>query len=368
MGSETKQQTGTQSTTPWAGAVPHLNNIMATGEGLFRSGQGVTGNGLTPVNPTLQYAQSGITANAMAHPGNNQIPWANALNSITSNGLTSDMQSQIAGMQGMARGDDNNPYLQSLLDTQANRLRNQVGSSMSGGGRYGSAGHQDALVRSISEAQNPILMQAYENNRNRALQANQAILGAQGQGAQRSLGYSALAPELDNLSYRPFERVGAVGDYLQTRQQSEYDRSQMAPWENLARYGSALGYTSPFAAQATSTTGSQTSKQPYSFMDYMKLFTPNTGGFSTAGSAVGGLSSLAALSDRDAKTDIKKVGKNERTGLDIFAYRYKGDPKSYPKVVGPMAQDIEKKYPGSTERIDGKLVVKPKAVGLLEAV
>jgi hypothetical protein len=74
---------------------------------------------------------------------------------------------------------------------------------------------------------------------------------------------------------------------LQTRQQSEYDRSQMAPWENLARYGSALGYTSPFAAQATSTTGSQTTKSPNSFMDYMKLFTPNASGDSQAGVLAG---------------------------------------------------------------------------------
>jgi hypothetical protein len=383
MGGETKTQSGTQTATPWAGAIPHLNEIMGNAQRLYTDGTQGIGTAINPtganapINPMLNIGQAGMTykANTDAVTGAASYPWNDSLKQIQGGGLSPDMQSQIGKLQGMAGGDDNNPYLQQMLDTQANRLRNQVGSTMAGGGRYGSAGHQDALVRSISEAQNPILMQAYENNRNRMLQANQAILGAQGQGAQRALGYSALAPELDSLQYRPFERISAVGDYLQGRDQAELDltranfnRAQLMPWENLGRYGEALGYTSPFSANAVSKTTTATEKSPNSFMDYMKLFTPNAGGYSSAGSILGGIGSLAALSDREAKTDIKKVGTNERTGLDIFAYRYKGDPKSYPKVVGPMAQDIEKKYPGSTERIDGMLVVKPKAVGLLEAV
>ena len=58
------------------------------------------------------------------------------------------------------------------------------------------------------------------------------------------------------------------------------------------------------------------------------------------------------------KTDITRLGKDKATGLPMYAYRYKDDPKSYPKIVGPMAQDVEKKFPGSTERVNGKLVIK----------
>lgn len=65
----------------------------------------------------------------------------------------------------------------------------------------------------------------------------------------------------------------------------------------------------------------------------------------------------AALSDETEKTDIKKLGKDDETGLDIYAYRYKGDPKDYPKIVGPMAQDVEKHYPDATRRVAGKLTV-----------
>jgi len=46
------------------------------------------------------------------------------------------------------------------------------------------------------------------------------------------------------------------------------------------------------------------------------------------------------------------------TGLDVYSYRYKGDPKSYPKVVGLMADDIEEKMPGATQEVAGKKAVK----------
>lgn len=42
------------------------------------------------------------------------------------------------------------------------------------------------------------------------------------------------------------------------------------------------------------------------------------------------------------KTDIEELGVDPRTGVKTYAYRYKGDPKTYPKVVGPMAQDAER--------------------------
>src|SRR4029077_11835179 len=48
---------------------------------------------------------------------------------------------------------------------------------------------------------------------------------------------------------------------------------------------------------------------------------------------------------RHLKTDITKVGVHQPTGLPMFSYRYKGDPKSYPKVTGRMAEDVAKVAP-----------------------
>lgn len=83
------------------------------------------------------------------------------------------------------------------------------------------------------------------------------------------------------------------------------------------------------------------------------------------GAAKAGLAMLPSASDKDMKTDIKKLGKDKETGLNIYSYRYKGDPKTYPKVVGPMAQDIEKQYPGATKRRGGRLTVHAGAMNSL---
>jgi hypothetical protein len=58
------------------------------------------------------------------------------------------------------------------------------------------------------------------------------------------------------------------------------------------------------------------------------------------------------------KTDVQKVGKDKQTGMDVYSYRYKGDPKTYPKVVGLMADDIEEKMPDAVETVAGKKAVK----------
>ena len=77
--------------------------------------------------------------------------------------------------------------------------------------------------------------------------------------------------------------------------------------------------------------------------------------FGLGGSLLGG---LGKLSDRRDKKDIEKLGKDPETGLTMHAYRYKSDKPNVVKTVGPMAQDVEKKYPGSTEKIGGHMVIK----------
>lgn len=70
------------------------------------------------------------------------------------------------------------------------------------------------------------------------------------------------------------------------------------------------------------------------------------------------LPALFALSDETMKKDKKKVGKDKKTGIDIYSYRYKGDAPNSPKVVGPMAQDVEKMFPSAVVNIGGKKAVR----------
>lgn len=81
---------------------------------------------------------------------------------------------------------------------------------------------------------------------------------------------------------------------------------------------------------------------------------------SGGGNAISGLAGLASIAksfgficDRSRKTDIEEVGVDPDTGLMLYAFRYKEDPKSYPKSIGPMADEVEAKFPGSTRVVGG---------------
>jgi len=72
---------------------------------------------------------------------------------------------------------------------------------------------------------------------------------------------------------------------------------------------------------------------------------------------LGVFSLLLGLSEDDTKTDKEKVGKVPGTDLDMWAFRYKKDPKTYPKVVGVMASDVEEKMPEFVHKVEGKRVI-----------
>lgn len=67
--------------------------------------------------------------------------------------------------------------------------------------------------------------------------------------------------------------------------------------------------------------------------------------FSMAGSLMGGL----MMSDRDTKTDIKKVGKLDN-GLTVYSYRYKAGG---PMQIGVMADEVEDVHPEAVHDVGG---------------
>jgi hypothetical protein len=128
---------------------------------------------------------------------------------------------------------------------------------------------------------------------------------------------------------------------------AKFDEAKNYPVEQLNMRLAALGM-SPYG-KTTTGTGTSSTETPTDWA------TVGLGALKSApgiiGSAAGGgsgLLGLLALSDRDSKTDIQKVSDGE---IPMYAYRYKGDPKTYPKIVGPMAQDIEKKYPKAIKKV-----------------
>jgi hypothetical protein len=143
-----------------------------------------------------------------------------------------------------------------------------------------------------------------------------------------------------------------VGDQQQQQGQKALD----APWTALQRLLATTPMNQMNTAGMSEKTQPDTSPSPLMKilgMGASLLGAPMTGG----GSIAGALAGAAGLSDKNMKTDITKLGKDPDSGLDMYSYRYRDDPKSYPKVVGPMAQDIEKANPGSTRKIGGKMIV-----------
>lgn len=289
-------------------------------------------------------------------------------------GLTNYQPGQVnAGqLSGTDLSSYMNPFTQSVIqsgmnaiDAQRMQALNQVGdqairTGAFGGSRQGvvegvtnaAAANQAGQLASQLMAQNFGQAQsAAQNDINRNLQAQQLNqqAGLQGAGlnlsAANQLGNLAGAGQQSFLSGLQAALAGQQALQGQNQnvldaQRQYYTEQQQFPLQQLQVPLQALG-VSPYGSTTTQSV-------------------PTTG--SPFLSGLGGLMSLFGgggfFSDKNEKTDIKRLGKDPETGLDMYAYRYKGDPKSYPKVVGPMAQDIEKKYPGSTAKIGDRMVVK----------
>jgi hypothetical protein len=132
---------------------------------------------------------------------------------------------------------------------------------------------------------------------------------------------------------------------------AQWQAAQAYPYQVAAYLAGITGGIAPSMGGTTNTTGFGTSNSTQQ---------QSGGGGTGAGlltSALSMLPSLFGASDREDKTDIKYLGKEPETGEKLYAYRYKDDPKSYPKVIGPMAQDIEQHSPERVAEVGGHKVV-----------
>jgi hypothetical protein len=210
---------------------------------------------------------------------------------------------------------------------------------------------------------------------NQAVQQNQAGLNLQASSGMGALGNAAQQSQLQNYG----EQLSAGGMEQQQAQNeinanmAAFQQAQQYPYMQLGVLQSALGMT-PYG----NATQGQTVQQVQSAPNYLQaatsglqmlggLFSAPAGGTSAM---TGASNFFGGLSDRRLKTDITKVGRHP-LGINIHAYRYKGDPKTYPKVVGPMAEDVAKKFgPAAVAEIPGsggKMAVHPAVMGALAA-
>jgi hypothetical protein len=198
---------------------------------------------------------------------------------------------------------------------------------------------------------------ASQVNASQALQAQQLNQAAGLQGAQQRLAAAGMLGNLGTTYQDARQQDAAI---LESIGQQRQAMNQAALDEAYARYQEQRNYP----IEMLNLRLGATTATPYGTTTSGSQFVPRgnnlLAGLGAAGSAASGFAALAPLlgfSDERMKTDIEKVGKDEETGLTMYAYRYKGDPKTYPKVVGPMAQEIEKKYPGQVTEVAGRKAV-----------
>ena len=238
---------------------------------------------------------------------------------------------------------DQNRQMQGALANQAANMQGQIANRDTGL----QLGQMDQRSQLANQA---ALMQAALANQEtdlRSQMANQqATQNDYARQLQAALGMGSLGNQANAAMGGDISRLLSIGGMQQEQEQKylsdAYNRFVEArdyPKDQLNVRLSALGM-SPYGKTQTTTESSPT----------------NWGGVAQgAGSALLG---LAMMSDKSMKTDMQKVGKDKATGLDVYSYRYKGDPKSYPKVVGLMADDVEDEMPDAVETVAGKKAVK----------
>ncbi len=188
----------------------------------------------------------------------------------------------------------------------------------------------------------------YNQQQQQAIQTAQNAaygLGQLGQNAQQSALQGIQALLGTGAQQQQLQQQQLTGAYQQWLQAKAF------PYQQAGFYSGIASGIAPNMGGTTNTTsfgmGNQQQQQA-------------SGGGGAAGMGMSVLSmlpSLFGMSDKDDKTDIKYLGKDDESGEKLYSYRYKGDPKSYPKVVGPMAQDIERHSPERVHEVGGHKIV-----------
>jgi hypothetical protein len=267
-----------------------------------------------------------------------------------------------------------NPFQQQVIDTTNALARQQLGQQQSGiqgqasqANAYG--GSRQGVQQGVAQAQGALGMantnaqlqsqnfqqaqQAATGDITRDLtaqqanqQANQANINSL---IQAGSGLGALGQDAQTNQRQQFLELSTAGGQEQQQaqnqiqaQMNQFNQAQQYPGQQLGVLQSALGMTPYGSTTMGASSGQQTTTQNPSIASDIFGGLQSLGGMFGAG---GPLSSLLPGSDRQLKTDITPIGKHPPTGLPIYSYRYKGDPKSYPKVTGPMAEDVMKVAP-----------------------
>ena len=214
-----QQQNQQSQSQPWAQAVPTLQNILNS----------LNGMGTAPT--AGQTAAAGTLAGNAAAIPNLGAAGTGVINNLLSSSTTPQQQMLLSGYGNLqnelgatASGANvnplTNPAIQGLLDTTRNDITNQVNGEFAAAGRDLSPANSQALARGISQGESGILTNQYNQNVANQMAAANQLYGAAGNTA------SGLA----GLQQSAADQLKGWGSATRRRPSECSARSRASPW------------------------------------------------------------------------------------------------------------------------------------------
>lgn len=352
-------------------------NLVATGTGMTAPFLQIPNYGVAGFTPD-QLAAFDFTRNIAQQRGENTYKWFQGAREYVGDAT----YQPTAGYNASSFAEFMNPFQSQVIDaTRATLDRDyrdrdaMLAAKYAAAGTFGGSG--EALARGQaarahgenlanitaqlnSQAFNTAAGLAYQKSQ---IEQQQAAAAAASEDTRRARGMQGLqmgsALESEDLQRQLLGLQALMGSGQQ--QQDLANQALQWPWGAL----SILAGLTPqdqtmmsFGQSASSGTKKTESSGGGSLLSgLMGLASLPMGGGTSLGGAVLG-KAFGIGCDRAMKTDIEEIGVDEEAGLKLYAFRYKSDPKTYPKVVAPMSDEVEERFPGSTRLVAGKRIIR----------
>ncbi len=226
------------------GGMPSMYAPNASGLGELT---GVGGSGPNPFLQTILKAGSMPAAN-VGSVGHTTMG-IDQLNQSTAGNNNIDNLRRVSGQQITAGGDalnatasgsmlTGNPYLDSMYDIAARKVKDNTNSAFAAAGRYGSGAHTDVLARDLGDLATNMYGAQYDSERNRQMQAATELGNRQAQSiANQMQGETSIA----GLDESRLGRLASAGTSLAGIQSADLNRDMQGNIANAQMQDSALG-------------------------------------------------------------------------------------------------------------------------------
>ena len=274
---------------------------------------------------------------------------------------SSTARANLAGQQALAK----NQLIAGLQNQGYQNALNAFQQQQTQG--LGIAGNQAAQAQNMFNAQQAAGLNARQQQYAQALaqynqQQQQAIAAAQ----NAAYATGQLGSQQQQAALQGAQALLGTGQLQQQMQQQQINQSynqwlanQAYPYQQLQAYLSAAGLTGGLGGTTTSNSSGVS-------VGNTQQSGTGSGLGSIIGSILSGAGALGSLSDERTKTNVDYVGKDPKTGDNLYAYDYKSDVERSeetgdampPKRVSPMAQEVAEKNPDDVVDLGGLLGVK----------